>query len=98
MRVKRVSNDVIEVTRLVEPVLHPNENRVEVNYHVFIRNKSIGQVQEVRETHHMSYLFAPEIEILLKQADCKVVASQEWMTNKPLGTNTWGACFMGISN
>jgi len=95
VRVKRVANDEIEVTRLVEPSLCPNKNMVEVNYHVFIRNKHTDEVTEVRETHHMRYLFAPEIELLLEQAGCKVIVAQEWMSGKPLGCNTWGACFVG---
>lgn len=97
VRVKRVSNDVIDVTRLVEPVLYPNENRVEVNYQVFIRNKKTDQVQEVRETHQMRYLFTPEIELLMAQAGCKVIAAQEWMTGKTPGCGTWGICFVGRS-
>lgn len=95
VRVKRVSNDEIDVTRLVEPVLHPNENRVEVNYQVFIRNKKTDQVQEVRETHQMRYLFTPEIDMLLELAGCKVIAAQEWMTGIKPGCGTWGACFVG---
>lgn len=34
VRIKRMMDDEIEVTRLAEPVLHPNENLVDVNYHV----------------------------------------------------------------
>jgi SAM-dependent methyltransferase len=95
VRVKRIANETIEVTRLVEPLLRPNENMVDVNYQMFIRNKCTGQVTEVRETHHMRYLFAPEIELLLELAGFNIIAVQEWMSGKPLGCNTWGACFVG---
>ena len=95
VRVKRIANETMEVTRLVEPLLRPNENMVDVNYHVFIRDKCTDKVTEVQETHHMRYLFAPEIEFLLEQAGFNIIAAQEWMSGKPLGCNTWGACFVG---
>jgi SAM-dependent methyltransferase len=36
VRIKRMADEKTEITRLAEPVLHPNENRVDVHYHVFV--------------------------------------------------------------
>lgn len=94
VRVKRMSNDQIEVTRLAEPDMRPNENVVEVNYHVFIRNKSNGLVLETRETHPMRYFFRPEIEFFAAAAGFHCRHGEEWMTASALGWNTWGACFV----
>lgn len=94
VRVKRVSDDSIEITRLVEPVLHPNLNLVEVNYQVFVRDKATDSVSEIHETHRMRYLFQPEIEMHLGQAGFNLLHTEEWMTGKPIGCDTWGACFI----
>jgi len=94
VRVKRMADDQIEVTRLAEPVMHPNENVVDVNYHVFIRSKATGLVTETRETHHMRYLFKPEIELLAAMSGFALEQSEEWLTGNPIGCGTWGACFI----
>ena len=94
VRIKRMSNTTIEVTRLAEPVMHPNDNIVDVNYQVFIRDLATGVVNEIHETHRMRYLFRPEIELLLNNAGFKIVHSEEWMTGKDLSFDTWGSCFV----
>ena len=94
VRIKRVADKGIEVTRIVEPELLPNCNLVDVRYHVFLRDKASNAVNELRETHRMRYLFQPEIELLLEQAGFHLAHGEEWMTGNPLGTATWGACFL----
>lgn len=92
VRVKRMANDSIEITRLAEPEIYPNENRVDVHYHVFVREKSTHAVKELRETHGMRYYFKPEIELLSSQAGFSVCHAEEWRTGTSLGWSTWGAC------
>lgn len=94
VRVKRLEDEAIRVVRLAEPRLRPNDCCVDVNYHVFITDKASGAVEEVRETHHMRYLFQPEITHLLAQSGFDLIHAEEWMTAKPLGFDTWGACFV----
>lgn len=94
VRVKRIEDDQISVTRLAEPVLRPNDNVVEVNYHVFVRERHTGNVTELRETHEMRYFFTPEIELLAQASGFSVLYSEEWMTGDAPGWHTWGACFV----
>lgn len=90
VRVRRLEDDVIRVVRIAEPVMHPNENRVDVNYHVFARDKSTGAVDEVRETHGMRYLFLPEMHGLLARAGFAALETGAWLrTDRPLGKDTW---------
>ncbi len=93
-RVKPLENDMIKVLRIAEPVMHPNENVVDVNYQVFITDKATGKIEEVFETHRMRYLFVPELEYLLNEAGFKLVAVHEWMSENPPGLSSWGACFV----
>jgi len=94
VRVKRMGDDQIEVTRLAEPVLRPNEDVVEVNYHVFIRDKKTGQVTETREAHLVRYFFRPELAAFLSQEHFDLLHSEEWMTGMKPGSSTWGVCFV----
>jgi len=94
VRIKRIADEKIEVTRLAEPVLHPNENLVDVRYHIFVRDRETDAVKELKETHVMRYFFQPEIELIADQSGFSVLHAEEWMTGNPLGQNTWGAVFI----
>lgn len=94
VRIKRLEDEQIEVTRIAEPVLHPNENRVDVHYQLFIRDKKSGEVAELNEVHNMRYLFSPEVEVLLESQGLHIQDSFEFMTGKAPGYDTWGVCFV----
>jgi SAM-dependent methyltransferase len=94
VRVKRFQDDRINVTRIAEPIFHPEKNVVDVCYTVFINDKKTGVTQELRETHSMRYLFSPEIEMMLADNGFKILAKEEWMTKKTLGFDTWGGLFV----
>ena len=93
VRIKRMADDQIEITRLAEPVLHPNENRVDVNYHVFVRNFATQAVTELRERHAMRYFFKQEIELIATHMGFQSLHTEEWLSGKAIGTNSWGVCF-----
>lgn len=92
VRVKELEDEAISVTRLAEPVLHPNENAVDVSYRVSIRDKISGQTKEIRETHRMRYLFIPEIEEYLSGAGLQPRFSLRWLDSVPPGDTTWYVC------
>lgn len=94
MRMKELEDEKISVTRIAQPVMHPNENLVDVNYLVFIRYKRSGSVLEVRETHGMRYLFLPETRQMLTDSGFELLAAEEWLTGKPLGFTSWNAVFV----
>lgn len=94
VRVKRLEDEAIAVTRIAEPVMQPDGNLVEVNYQVFIRDKANGGVEEVRETHRMRYLFLPEIELCSVESGLDLMECAEWMTGKQPGFDTWGVCLV----
>jgi SAM-dependent methyltransferase len=93
VRIKRMADDQSEITRLTEPVLHPNDNRVDVHYHVFVRDLATQTVAELRETHAMRYFFKPEIELWATLSGFTIQSAEEWCSAKPIGTATWGVCF-----
>ena len=74
--------------------MHPQENVVDVQYEIVIREKATGKQESVRENHRMRYLFKPELDLLLEGAALTPVAAEEWMTGKQPGFDTWGVCFV----
>lgn len=95
VRVKRLEDEEISITRIAEPVMYPNQNLVNVNYQVFIKDKKTAAVEELQETHQMRYLFKPEIDLLLTNYQLEPIKYREWMTNREPGLDTWGVYFIG---
>lgn len=95
VRVKRLEDEEILVTRIAEPVMYPNDNWVDVNYQIFIRDKSNDSVEEVKESHRMRYLFKPEVNFFLTQSGLTLIDSAEWLTSKISGFTTWSVYFVG---
>lgn len=95
VRIKRLEDEEISITRIAEPVMHPNHNLVDVNYQVFIKDKNTGDVDDIQETHRMRYLFKPEIDLLFTQFKFKLIECREWMSNNEPGFDTWGVYFIG---
>ena len=92
VRVKKLENDSIQVMRVAEPCMHPNQNLVDVNYTVLVKDKHTKLTEELKETHKMRYLFMTEIDEYARQASFSVEASFEWMTGRQPGFDTWGVC------
>jgi hypothetical protein len=95
MRVKRLENEKIRITRIAEPVAHPNQNTVDVNYQVLIHDLTTGAVEELQETHTLRYLFKPEVDLLFEQHGFACLAFGEWMTNQEASSHTWNVYFIG---
>jgi SAM-dependent methyltransferase len=94
VKIKRVENEQIKITRIAEPVLFPNKNIVDVNYLFFIEDKQGSISEQLNETHHMRYLFMSEIEFLAQKFDLRVIKCKEWMSDREPGLNTWGVYFI----
>ena len=89
VRVKRMSNELINVLRIAEPVMRPNENIVEVNYTVIVTNKNERKLAEITEKHSMRYLFLPELQEFLKKTQMEVINSNSWNSEKRLSFDSW---------
>ena len=88
VRVKRLEDGCIKVTRIAEPVMHVNQNLVDVNYTVFIDEKSTGKIEQVYETHKMRYFSLPELQCYWQSSfvDCGTLG---WMTDRAPDMSTW---------
>ncbi len=93
-RVKRLEDESCQITRIAEPVLHENDNIVDVHYDVFVKDKATGNINEFREVHNMRYYFLSEISMMLKLCGFSLEKAMEFMTEKELSGKTWGSMFV----
>lgn len=98
VRVKRLEDDKVELLRIAQPVMHYNENVVDVNYQVMVTEKATGTVEQLAEMHRMRYLFMPEIVGHLSANCIRMVRTEEWMTGREPGNATWNVCFVGCAD
>lgn len=92
LRVKRLQDDAFRVVRIAEPDLIEAENRVDVNYQVFVGDE--GGWDEFSESHSMRYLFANEIESFLDRAGMHLIHTEEWMTSRAPSRDSWGVVYV----
>ena len=90
LRVKRLEDAAIRVTRIAEPALDEAAGTVDVRYDVFVEEKASGRIAEVRETHRMRYLSLPELARLRGGAFAERT-SVAWMSEREPGPGDWAA-------
>ena len=93
-RVKRISDNAIQGTRIAESTIHFNENVVDVNYEIHIQNKVNGITEVHQEKHPMRHFSIPEIALLADLTNFTVIKTEEFGTQEKPSENTWGVCFV----
>ena len=84
------------VRRIAEPCLHPNENLVDVHYSVLVTDTRSGQCEELAETHHLRYLFLPELQAYLAMQDMTLLTCRRWLDDAEPGLDSWNVyCVAG---
>jgi len=96
VRTKRVEDKNRNIIRIAEPVLHSNENIVDVEYQILVQNSFERTYQELRELHRMRYLFKPEVDLFLSHKNMSILDYGEWMTKQSASLNTWNVYFIAV--
>ncbi|MFZ4801561.1 MAG: class I SAM-dependent DNA methyltransferase [Chlorobium sp.] len=94
IRVKRLADETIEITRVAEPIIFPNENRVDVHYTVFASDVVTGGFSTFTEIHPMRHFSIPEIDNLATMCGFQQINAEAFLTGEEPGENTWGVCFV----
>lgn len=94
MRVKRLENENIKVTRLAEPIVHAQQNIVDVNYSILIQEKNSQEVIEKKELHKMRYLFDTELELICKQVGLEIQDKFKWMSDEKPSFSSWNVVWI----
>jgi len=95
IKIKRLEDEAISVVRISEPNLFYNENKVDVNFTLFVEDKKNKSISKLYEKHSMRYLFKPEVENFMANAGLTLIHCEEWLTGLPVSQLTWGSCFVG---
>jgi SAM-dependent methyltransferase len=94
VRVKRISTIDTDITRIAEPALIPNENRVDVKYTIYAQDIQTKSIQTFSELHPMRHFSIPEIRILADMNEFELVEAKEFLTAAEPSEKTWGVCFV----
>jgi len=92
VRIKRMSDEFVNVTRIAEPVVHSNVNRVDVNFMIIVQDKHTEFIEQFRETHSMRHFSLPEIDLLADANGFERIGAEEFLSGKEPGEDTWGVC------
>jgi SAM-dependent methyltransferase len=93
-REKKMENNEIEVFRTAVPEIDHFANVVHVNYHIRLKNKATGAVNEFDEKHSMRHFSVPEIALLASQTGFELIRSEEFLTGANPSEKTWGVTFI----
>lgn len=93
-RIKKVENREISVIRVAEPEIHINENVVDVNYSILVKDKNTDKWIEFQEKHPMRHFSIPEISLLATFTGFEILKVEEFLTGNPPSENTWGVNFI----
>lgn len=94
LRVKRLQSEDFFITRIAEPTLQPNANRVDVHYTVMAQERSTGTIHTFEETHPMRHFSLPELDLLSEAAGFVRLTAEEWLSGAPPSEATWGVCLV----
>jgi SAM-dependent methyltransferase len=93
-RIKKLENKNIKVTRLAEPILHSQQNIVDVNYIVFIEDKNTNEIIEKTELHKMRYFFDTELEMICDKVNFTFEKKYTWLLETEPNFNSWNVVWL----
>lgn len=91
LRVKRLEDAAIKVTRIAEPEIFSDDCVVDVNYDIFVEQKDSGAITQIQEKHSMRYIFPPELADLLDTDTWSNFKLSEWLSADAPTEDSWSA-------
>lgn len=91
VRFKTVEDDECVLYRIAVPIMHVEENVVDVNYQIFITDKKTGYVRLIKEVHKMRYFFVPELRAYLQNAGFELLECLDSNTLQNADFHSWTA-------
>ena len=92
LRLKKIVNSDLAITRIAEPECFEDKNIVNVHYQTFIESLSTKSISKIEEIHEMRAFNNEEIIQFSTRAGFSLLHTEEWMTSLTPGNNTWGVC------
>tara|TARA_X000000950_G_C13919042_1_gene662416 strand:- start:3830 stop:4582 length:753 start_codon:yes stop_codon:yes gene_type:complete len=92
IKIKRVIDNKVEITRIAEPYIYDKNSRVDVKYNIFVKNLKNKLIKKFVEVHKLRHFNLLEIKNLSDKHNFKMIKSEEFVSGSKLGKSTWGAC------
>lgn len=93
-RTKSFQNEEIHVIRHATPIIDAEQNIVEVNYEINVKDLKAGITTNIDESHPMRHFSKPEIELLAYATGFEVIHSEEFLSKAKPSVETWGVCYI----
>jgi len=93
-RTKKFENEIVSIQRNSKPNHISENNTVDVNFDIFIKNKQSNESIVLHELHSMRYLFLDEVTTIANSNGLALTHAEEWLTKKALSQNSWNACYV----
>lgn len=90
VRVKEVEDDRYKLIRIARPVMHDQENIVDVCYEVLVIDKESKETSVINEIHSMRYFFRPE----LKESGFQLIDNLDCTTLGESSYDSWTSYFI----
>jgi len=93
-RIKRLNTDCNEVFRLAEPEVFFEQNLVQVNYTLLVKNKVSLRCDVLKESHLLRHFSTPEIILIAEICGFTLLGCEEFLTGNKPSEKTWGVCYI----
>lgn len=92
LRVKKVENKELKITRIAQPECLREQNIVKVNYQTFVEELKSNHISEIKETHEMRAFENEEIRKFANHTGFTEIKSEEWLTGQKPSVDSWATC------
>jgi SAM-dependent methyltransferase len=92
VRVKRISNDSVEVVRIAEPFISPINKLVDVKYTIFYRTNGEELWGSFSEVHSMRHYSLFDLDIVAQKHGFERCGAEEFLSHRDPSVETWGVC------
>jgi len=93
-RIKRLNTDNYEIFRLAEPEVFFEQNLVQVNYTLLVKNKASLQCDVLKESHLLRHFSTPELTLMAEICGLKLLGCEEFLTGNKPSEKSWGVCYI----
>lgn len=94
VRMKKLENDEIEMTRFTTPTIHIEKNVVDVSYDIILKDKVSGHFSERSELHSMRYFFDTELENICKKVGLSIERKSRWLSDSSPSFDSWNVVWL----
>jgi SAM-dependent methyltransferase len=94
IRIKRMENKDLKITRIAEPTIYNDKNIVDVHFSIFSKFTSEAAWTKTEEVHPMRHFSSEEIINFAERVGFKFIANEEFGTGLDPSQDTWGVCFI----